>query len=89
MKNVDIIYNIIDLSEEYRRKHLLEDETKDGLISFISEELEKPLFRLFIREDEKSILEDKMNKFKFYDYSPEEEYKLGDFLLCLEELGDL
>jgi len=89
MKNVDIIYYIVDLSEEHKRKKLLENETKEGLLDFISEELEKPLFRLFIKDNEKHLLEEKMDKFKFYNYSPEIEFKLGDFLLTLEELGDL
>jgi len=88
-KNVDIIYYITDLTSDTRRKHLLKDETKNGLINLVSETFKKPLFRIFLKENEKHLLEEKLHYFRFYDYNPDEKFGLGDYLLQMEEAGEL
>ena len=88
-ENTDIIYYITDLTGSSRRKNILINESKKGLINFISEKYKKPIFRIFIKDTEKKLLEDKMNNFKFYSYNNEMNFKMGDFLLQLEEAGEL
>ena len=86
---IDIIYYVTDLDNENNTKILLEDETKTGLVTLISEHFKKPLFRLFVRADERELLEDKLKKFRIFEFNNDETFKMGDFLLRMEEAGEL
>lgn len=85
----DIIYYISDLSAENRRKILLKDESKEGIIGVVSEVFKKPLLNIYLKEKEENLLEEKINKFKFKKYKTTDKHKMGDFLLQMEEAGEL
>ena len=85
----DIIYYITDLTAETKRKHLLKDESKDGLVNLISDTFKKPIFRIFVKEEEKLLLEEKLNHFNFKKYLVDDNFRMGDFLMQLEEAGEL
>jgi hypothetical protein len=87
--SIDIIYYLTDLTAESKRKILLIDESKDEIINLISNTFNKPLFNFYIKEKEKHLLEEKLNKFNFKKYESTKKFKMGDFLLQLEEAGEL
>ena len=87
--SIDIIYYIVDLTAETRRKIILVDESKEEIIDIISNKFNKPLFNFYIKDDEKHLLEDKLDKFNFKTFKPDLRFKIGDFLLQLEEAGEL
>ena len=89
MNNIDIIYTITDLSADSKRKNILHDETKDGIINLVSNVFKKPLFKIYIKKEEFGLLEDKLKVFKFLPYNADTKYKMGDFLMTLEEAGEL
>jgi len=89
LEKVDIIYYITDLTSDLKRKFILDDESKDGLINFVSEHFKKPLFKIYLKSEEKNLLENKMNHFRFMEYNPDNKFRIGDYLLQMEEAGEL
>jgi len=89
MSTIYKVYRIIDLSSPIKRKHLLEEENQEGLIKLISQDFQKPLFRLFIKEEELPLLEDNVTTLKLNIFKHEDKYRLGDFLITIEEEGSL
>jgi len=89
MVNIDTLYYITDLSSDSKRKYLLEDESKEGLIDVVSNYFKKPLFKLYVKDGEKHLIEKKMDKFKFISHDYDLNFSLGDFLLQIERVGDL
>jgi len=89
VEEIDIIYHVTDLTAEMNRKILLEDESKEGLVTLVSEIFEKPLFKVYLREEEKDFLEDKMKHFKFVILTDDTKFKMGDFLLTMQKIGGL
>jgi len=89
MSNIDIIYNLIDLSEERRRKILLVSETHEEILEIISEKFKKPLFKILLKEEQKHLLEEKLNKFSFGTFDKNKKYSVGNYLLLMEEAGEL
>jgi hypothetical protein len=83
-----VAYYIIDLNSDAKRKLLLDTNSKEGIISFVSEKFKKPLFRLFVRGTE-DLINESISSIKLYDYDAEETFKLGDFYLQVEEVGAL
>jgi archaeosine-15-forming tRNA-guanine transglycosylase len=84
-----VVYHVIDLTSENRRKLLLEDDNKNTLIKLISNNFKKPMLRIFVREEYIEKITGSLANFKFYIYESDEEFKMGDFYLQVEELGDL
>ena len=84
-----VVYHVIDLTSENRRKLLLEDDSKNALIKLISDNFKKPMLRIFVREESIEKITGSLSDFKFYVYESDEEFKMGDFYLQVEELGDL
>lgn len=85
----DIIYYVTDLSAEHRRKTLLNDESKEGLIKLISETFKKPLLKILVPEEEKHLVEEKMSQLPLKTFNKEEKYGFGSFLLNIECIGEL
>jgi archaeosine-15-forming tRNA-guanine transglycosylase len=84
-----VVYHVIDLTSENKRKLLLEDDNKNTLIKLISNNFKKPMLRIFVREEYIEKITGSLVNFKFYIYESDEEFKMGDFYLQVEELGDL
>jgi hypothetical protein len=89
MSNIDIIYNLIDLSAERRKKILLTSETPEEILEIVSEKFKKPLFKILLEENQKHLLEEKLNKFSFGTFDKNKKYGIGNYLLLIEEAGEL
>jgi hypothetical protein len=89
LDNVDIIYHLVDLTADHRRKVLLTDETKEGLINLVSDVFKKPIFKLYIKDKEIDLLEEKLKQFKIEIYKSDINFRTGDFLMTIEKAGEL
>jgi len=82
-------YYLIDLNLENAKKIFIEEPTYENIINMVSEHFKKPLFRLFVRHNEKSLINESISKFKLYDYNESTKFKMGDFYLQIEGIGAL
>jgi len=87
--NETVDYYISDLTASTKRKILLVKETKTEIIDIVSFIFKKPLFKIYIKNEEKHLLSPELNCFNFKPWNPGEKFNKGDFLLQIEEVGEL